>query len=119
MLPKIRRTLRKLPLRPSGAVLILASSIQNAHSGAGTRISALANTSSLSLVLMPLMWSGWKCEMTITSTLLGSRPAAARLAVIVPAGGGGWPPPAGWGSARLGPGVYSRGVGGEGQFFRG
>src|SRR5260370_16732510 len=118
MLPKIRRTLRKLPLRPSGAVLILASSIQNAHSGAGTRISALANTSSLSLVLMPLMWSGWKCEMTITSTLLGSRPAAARLAVIVPAGGGGVPPPPGCGNTHLDPAVTHREVAGHPHLSR-
>ena len=30
-------------------------------------ISALGNTSSSSLVLMPLIWSGWKCEIRIVS----------------------------------------------------
>ncbi len=44
---------------------MLPSSIQNVHSGSGTRISALANTLSPSLVLMPSMWSGWKCEIRI------------------------------------------------------
>ena len=34
---------------------MLASSIQNAHSGAGTLIEALGKNSALSLALMPLM----------------------------------------------------------------
>ena len=46
---------------------MLASSIQNFHSASGTMISALGKTRSLSLSLMPLMWSGWKCEMTMRS----------------------------------------------------
>ena len=46
---------------------VWASSIQKAHSGSGTKISALANTLSPSLVLMPSMWSGWKCEMRMVS----------------------------------------------------
>ena len=62
---KIRRWLRKVSFRLAGAAFRLASSIQNVHSAAGTVISALAKISALSLSLMPLIWSGWKCETTI------------------------------------------------------
>ena len=75
-----------------GAAFMLASSIQNAHSGADTMISALGKTRPLSLSLMPLMWSGWKCEMTMRSTAFGSMPAAARLSPSTPADGAIWPP---------------------------
>jgi hypothetical protein len=95
MSAKMRRALRKEPCTASGALLMLPSSIQNAHSGAGTLISALGKNSALSLVLMPLMWSGWKCEMTMVSIDFGSMPAAARLAAKVPDCGAidpNWPP---------------------------
>ena len=55
MLPKMRRTLRKLGCKPSGAALIVAPSIQYAHSDDGTWISAFGNTSASSFDLMPLM----------------------------------------------------------------
>jgi len=61
--------------------LALASSIQNAHSGSGTVISAFGKTILSSLVQMPLMWSGWKWEITTVSTFDASMPAAARLLI--------------------------------------
>ena len=73
------------------ARLMLPSSIQNVHSGSGTKISALANTLSPSLVLMPSMWSGWKCEMRMVSISLRLTPAAARLAFMKPALSVIWP----------------------------
>ena len=68
------------------ALLILAargsplpSSIQNAHSFAGTMISAFGKASEPSGVRKPLMWSPWKCEIMTMSIDFGSTPAAARL----------------------------------------
>ena len=63
----------------SGARARLASSIQKAHSGSGTMISALREErASSSLVLMPLMWSGWKCEITMVSIAAGVDAGARR-----------------------------------------
>ena len=92
MSEKMRRRLRNVSFMSAGAAFMLASSIHQAHSASGTMISALGKTSALSLVLMPLMWSGWKCEMAMTSTALGSMPAAARLSPSEPAVGAICPP---------------------------
>ena len=67
------------------------SSIQKAHSGSGTSISALGKTFLPSLSLMPLMWSGWKWEIKIVSIDLGSTPAVAKLSERRPAVGASWP----------------------------
>ena len=61
------------------ALLILPSSIQNFHSGAGTMTSAFGNAGLPSAVSRPLMWSPWKWEMITASTVARSMPAAARL----------------------------------------
>ena len=63
---------------------MLPSSIQNAHSAAGTMISALGNASASSALRKPPMWSPWKCEITIRSIAFGSTPAAARPAGSCP-----------------------------------
>ena len=89
---KTRRKLRKTFLSPPEAARRLASSIQKSHSGAGTMISALGKMRLLSLSLMPLMGSGWKCEITMASTVFGSMPAEARLVASVPAVGATCPP---------------------------
>ena len=88
----MRRTLRNSGRIASGAALMLASSIQNAHSGAGTWISALAKTFLPSLSLMPLMWSGWKCEIAMVSIASGFTPAAASAPGMWPVVGPSWPP---------------------------
>ena len=64
---------------------MLPSSIQKVHSGSGTRISALGNTLAPSLVLMPSIWSGWKCEIRMVSIASGVTPAASRLSFMMPA----------------------------------
>ena len=71
-------------MRPLEARLISPSSIQKFHSTSGTRISAFGNALLLSAISRPFTWSAWKCEITTTSMLSRSMPAAARLALSVP-----------------------------------
>jgi hypothetical protein len=51
----------------------------------------LLKTFSPSLLLMPSMWSGWKCEIRMVSIMPGSIPAAAMFANMEPAVSATWP----------------------------
>ena len=78
-----------------GAAHHCASSIQNVHSGSGTKISAFGKTLSPSLVLMPSIWSGWKCEIRMVSMSAGLTPATFEIGVHEAGGVGDLPGGAG------------------------
>ena len=83
----------KVPFCTSDTRDALLSSVQNAHSAAGTATSAFGNTGSFSRVVSPVMWSAWKCVTATSPTEAGSMPAACKLRSNRPEVGPSWPAP--------------------------